>query len=303
MRILNIAYDDYANLAFDNARALQAAGIEAKAVKRTRHPFNYQDTAPVVSSTTLLHMVKDYDIIQLFHSWSWELEELVKMGKRLVVWHTGTTYRINPGIHNDIFNPVVELCITDQTEFMHLGGKNIQYMATAVEETPPPRILERPFKIGHYPSNRTVKGSDKIDLMVKTVIGAGSLDHKYLTGPPIAHSYNLERMRECCIYIELFANTHMGREYGCYGVTAFEAAAQGCLVFTQNLHPEVYEQAYGLCPFVITNTEHTFAMHLEWCLSSSEEELYKKMYKSWELIMKNHSMKATGERMKKILGI
>ncbi len=307
MKIINISYDDHANLAFNNANALRSVGIYCTSCKRRSHPFDYAEEDLVVSENAMLDLCADADVIQLFHSYNPPFVRSMK-DKKFVVWHTGTAYRLNPESCNEIFNPWVNLTITDQCEFMHLGAKNIHYMATAIDTDkikPLEKEIKKPYLIGHYPSNPTVKGTDKIREMIAELAKEFPYDFIFDCDETILpHERNLERIAKCDIYIEMFAPTQHGKEYGCFGVTAFEAAAMGVVCITQNSYPKVYEDAYWKYkPFIIANDEKEFYNLLKDYLLNDVNFLINDKAAVRRNLVSNHSLQATGERMKKLLEI
>lgn len=301
MKVLNVCWDDYSNLSFNNAQALQSVGIDCIAVKRVKHPFGYEQEAKVVSNKEMLELCAGADVVQSFHSWNPGFS-LMRKSKR-IIWHTGTSYRLNPESCNNNFANITEMTMTDQTEFLKLGAKNIHYMACAIDTDKYPVSNKqpiRPFTIGHYPSNETVKGTDKIIEMLT------SLPFEFVYGmnkKTIPHKENLSRIADCDIYIELFAPTQHGKEYGCFVVTAFEAAALGKIVITQNNNEDVYKDAYGDCPFLIANTEEKFKSIVGHLLSMSENYIKAQQEIARERLVKNHSLEATGERWVKLLAM
>jgi len=153
-----------------------------------------------------------------------------------------------------------------------LGMKNETYIATAINTDkfkPIEKTVKNPYLIAHYPSNEIVKGTAKIVEMLQKIEGANFT----LNTDRVNHKAQIERMQGCDIYVELFAPTQRGKEYGCFGVTAFEAAALGKIVFTNNLNQKVYSDAYGDCALVIANTELNFIQKMKWILGLNEKEI------------------------------
>jgi len=104
MRICNISFDDYSNFSHDNANALRSVGIDCKDFKRVKHPFDYGTESKVATTEEIKREISKADIVQLFHSDSTWLDLAWSLGKRVFVYHTGTTYRMNPIHCNSIFN-------------------------------------------------------------------------------------------------------------------------------------------------------------------------------------------------------
>lgn len=302
MRIINISYDDYANFAHENANSLRAVGVDCIDLKRVKHPFSYGTESKVATSTEIQNQIKKADIVQLFHSDHTWLDYAYNLGKRIVVYHTGTAYRQNPENCNNIFNEKVERCFTDQCEFIGLGMKNETYIATAINTykfKPSNKAVSAPYKAYHFPSNPTVKGTEKIkEMMLKIENGIFKVNEDRVN-----HLVQMERMSECDIYIELFAPTQHGKPYGCFGVTAFEAAALGKIVFTNNIRQKVYSDAYGDCALIIANTELDFIQKMKWVLGLNEKHIVNLQEQSRNWVVQNHSYIATGLRLKKLLNI
>lgn len=304
IKVLNCCVDDYANYSYDNSMALRAVGIDAVSIKRVKHVFGYSEQSQVVSIGTMTDLIRKADIIQLMHSDEHALNICVALKKKnIYVYHTGTKYRNAPDHHNKVFNPHVKAAFTDQTEFMGTGLKNEAYIAGAVDAKKQKAFwfeVRKPFIIGHYPSNPVVKGTDKIVEMMRKV--RGPFTFKY-SKTKVSNVAQIERLKECDIYIELFKPELNGRPYGCYGVTAFEAAAAGKVVITNNIRPDVYARAYGDCPFVIANTEADFIKEVTRLIHLQPIELSKLQIDTFNWVINKHSYKATGERIKSLLNI
>ncbi len=307
MKILNLSYDDWANYSHDNANALRSIGVQCVDLKRKPHSFGYESESKVVNHERILTEIRNADIVQLMHSYSDYLRYAVDQGKRIIVYHTGTAYRVNPNNCNEIFNPFVEATFTDQCEFMELGAKNIKYVATAIDTNkiePLPWEYKGKTTFAHYPSNSTVKGTNEILMMLEMVANGEErffLNHSNDTMP---HHEQIKRMSWCDVYIELFKPVLHGKPYGCYGVTAFEAAALGKIVLTNNIHEKVYHDAYGAtCGLWIANTEEHFKRCIEKLINYTPQRLADTMEFSRDWVKEKHSYRATGNYLKKLLNL
>lgn len=304
MKIINLSYDDYANFSYNNCMALRSVGIDCNSYKRIRHQFGYEDQCKIVSMDQILDLIKDADIVQLMHSDNTWLNICADLGKRVVVYHTGTAYRNNPDNMNTFFNPIVEKCFTDQCEFIGLGMKNETYTTVAIDTDkfkPLPWLVSGPFTIGHYPSNPEVKGTVSIVQMIKKL----KQPNKFVYAiDRVNHVSQIRRMSQCDIYIEMFKPILNCRPYGCYGVTAFEAASMGKIVITNNIREDVYYNYYQVEPALfIANTENTFLSLVDDILNSSKDEIKKMQQYSREWVIEKHSYKAIGERIARELKI
>jgi hypothetical protein len=304
MKVLNLALDDYANFSHTNAAALRSVGVQCKDLKIMRHPFQYETQSERATVAEMQRQIKGADVIQIMHTWPDALEMCKNLKKkRVVVYHTGTTYRTAPEKWNDVFNPYVSMCFTDQCEFIGLGAKNEMYIATAVDvkNTPVPvRPVKKPLEFAHFPSNPEVKGTKEIINMMQRLV----LETYFIfnvSGAKVSHPGQIERMGKCDVYIELFKPTLNGKPYGCFGVSAFEAAALGRIVVTQNIHEAAYAKVYGNCPLRITNTEQEFIDCIERLLGTPNQVLEEIQKETRAWMERNHSFEATGKRLKSIL--
>src|SRR3990172_6511634 len=307
--MLLICYDDYANYMYNTYKSLLAAGMECECIKIVKHPFSYNNEARVVDNKTALEKVRAAHIILYFHSnleW-WKIIHGLSERKRIIAFHTGTIYRRNPKEMNEIFKDAE--IFTDQCEFMHLeyNMNKWKYVATAVDTEkihPELKVIDLPYKVAHYPSKAETKGSAKI-LQLINLLPPHNHRMKFLfTDIKVSHADHMKRILECDIYIEMFAPTQHGNPYGCYGVTAFEAAALGKIVMTQNIYLNVYNKAYGCdYPFVMCNTEREFKDNLHKLIMMPKEEIQQLQAETRKCVVEKHSHKATGEHLKNILVI
>lgn len=306
MRIINVTYDDYANFSYDNAKALQSVGVDAESFKLKAHPFGYTNQSKVIDKAEMYEEISKADLVQIMHSDTLFLSMCTKLGKKCVVYHTGSKYRNSHVGLNDFFNPHVEMCFTDQCEFVGLGGKNIRYIATAIGteniKPSPYNKIDR-TKFAHYPSNLEVKGTMDIIRMVAEVhlkYPENKFDFQVSTDK-LPHAEQLARMSDCDVYIELFKLELLGNPYGCFGVTAFEAAALGKIVVTNCLHIHEYKKEYGNSPFIIVNTEHDFRNAIQTLSKYTRDEIETGQLSARSTIVDNHSYKATGYKLYNIL--
>lgn len=307
MKVVLLSYDDYANLAFDQAESLKSIGIDAESFKLIPHPFAYDKQSQVITREQMIREAEAAQTIVVMHSdltISGMVKEMTK--KNIAVYHTGSAYRGNPKVYNDEFNPYTFVTLTDQCEFMKLGAKNIEYNAAAIDVKSKLKFghqVKRPYSFAHYPSNPEVKGTEEIK---KMMLEAGINPEKAFfkcSSERVSHSEQLKRMDDCDIYIELFKPELRGKPYGCYGVTAFEAAAAGKIVITNNIHEEVYENAYGECALQIANTKEKFIQTVK-NLSELEDHMISALQtETYRWILRNHSYEANGIKMKNLLEI
>lgn len=306
MKVLNCCQHDWANFSHDNANALRSAGIYCVDVKEHSHRFNYDNESKIFSSNKILEQMNLCDVVQIFHS-DLKMLNLCKIAekKRIIVWHTGTYYRKESEKLNKEFNPFVEKSILALGEFYGKGAKNQQYMVGAIDtnKIKPSDLFHLPYKIAHYPSNSTVKGSDTIEEIARKLFNKFS--HKFtfkLSTRLVPYHEQLKRISECDIYIELFAPKQDGYNYGSWGITALEAAAMGKIVVTNHTTENVYNKTYGRkTPFIIANTKNELLEKLEKLINKNPEDIRKIQSETRSWVEKYHSYKATGEKLKWII--
>jgi glycosyltransferase involved in cell wall biosynthesis len=196
------------------------------------------------------------------------------------------------------FNPIVHKTVIALGEFAGYGAKNETYIVGAIDTD---KLIssgikpKRPYIAGHYPSNSLVKGTETINKIAGNIKGI-----KYLCSvEKVTYEEQLKRMAVCDIYIELFNPVLNGEKYGSFGISALEAAAMGKIVVTQNLSHKVYKENYGYCPLILCETENDLREKLELLGSMKPNEIKHLQDKTREWVVKNHSYKATGERILK----
>lgn len=296
MRVVNICTDDWANFSHANAKALRSIGVKCHDYKQNRHIFNYTEES-IIKPIEAIDF-NEYDVIQIFHSDLRCLEFVKGLNKKIVVYHTGTPYRERPQFMNEQFNPYVSISFSDHLEFHKLGAKNYTYIATAIDtdyiKYVDNGIVDK-IRFAHYPSNEGVKGTKEIIRMMQGI-------DCYFNHSTFRKDYaqQLQRMADCDVYIELFNKEIGGKEYGHYGVTAFEAAALGRMVITQCPYKELYKQYYNAeLPFFICNNEKKFKETISNIIDSPMINEYKREMREW--IEQYHSLEATGKYILKHL--
>lgn len=312
MNVLLLCYDDYANLAHTHTRALKSVGVQARCLKLKPHAFHYTEQGEVVRTEQMAEACRTATHIIVYHS-SLHVLGIVQnfvnkntQPRAVIGFHTGTTYREDPtGVRRAFDQAGTRLHLTDQCEFLlPESGKDLVYLAAAIDikairaQGTFPQIGSR-YCIGHYPSKADVKGTERIRHLIDTYGGAFRFQ---CSEERVPHREQIARMSACDIYLELFQPALAGKPYGCYGVTAFEAAALGRVVMTQNINEQAYRDAYGCAaPFLLCNTEEQFGIHLERLANMSPRKLQDLQEDTYLWINQHHSLPATGQRFARIL--
>lgn len=294
MRVLNLAWCDYCNFAYMNGKALNSIGIDCKTLVTIPHPRGYEESPQIATDEEMIDECHRADVVQVFHSFRKTLETATHGAKRIFGYHTGTRYRQHTASTNKAYNRYCERIFVDSPEFMPLGGRNVTYIATAIDTD---KILYSPTQnevpvFAHYPSNSKVKGTPKIIEMMTAHDVQFICNQDRLPAPE-----NYRRMAGCDVYVELFAPEQHGKPYGSFGVTAFEAAAMGKQVITNSLFHHVYTQAYGKDYLLVANTETEFHAAVEKAKEFRSE--HGQEIRAW--IEDKHSLKATGTYLSRFL--
>ncbi len=303
MKVINCSRTDWANFSSDNAAALRSVGVDAESLCMIKHSFDYVRPSTVCSQETIKQKMREADYVQIMHSCSHSLNAFIASGSKakLIVYHTGTIYRNDPGTFNNLFNPHVCRSVIALPEFSGLGSKNEQYIVGAVDTdsiTPSGRMPTLPYKVAHYPSNAEVKGAEQIIEMMDRL--RASHDDKFsfnYSSQIVNMPHQCARVDECDIYIELFKPFLNGKRYGSFGIQALEASAMGKVVITQCIMKSVYEKEYGESALFFPLTQEDFISTVMVLTenTSSENKMLQLHTREWAV--KNHSYKATGERL------
>lgn len=300
MKVVNISRTDWANFGYDNEKALESVGVTATSYCMIKHPFDYPACSLQLPRNLIIGAMRRADVVQIFHSCvsSLNMFKESRSNAKLIVYHAGTIYRNNPQMFNDLFNPVVIKSVVALGEFSRLGSKNEEYIVGAIDtgHIQPVYVESQYLRIAHFPSNAEVKGTDDIRRMIASLPDDRPFTFDCSTDS-VKYIDQLTRMQECDIYIELFKPILAGKKYGSWGITALEAACMGKIVVTQNLSADVYERNYGECPFILVRTEDEFIQKMRELLSMPYDQIRHLQERTREWVVRNHSYKATGERI------
>lgn len=304
MKVLNCCQSDWANFSHDNANALRSVGVHCIDVKIYRHSFGYPDQSRIMTLHEIRHQMLHADVVQIMHSDLKMLSLAKDMDKkRIIVYHTGTAYRQGSKMMNQIFNPHVEKSVLALGEFAGLGAKNEVYMVGAIDtrQIAHTENADKVYAVAHYPSNKW-KGSDTIERAIRDLHGQRQDFNFKMSRKTVDYDQQLKRMNGCDIYVELLSTHQMDKQYGSWGISALEAAAMGKIVVTCHTTESIYEEAYGVkTPFIVCHSEQELKDKLNHLLNQPLEEIRRLQGLSREWVVKYHSYKASGERIKWII--
>lgn len=294
--VLNLCGHDNANFMYDITRAMNMAGVRTEGMKRHRHSFRYPKELPAATPQHMLAKLRQADLVQIFHSdiRSLEILKISKFNGPVIVYHAGSIFRQNTGIVNSAFNPIVKKSVICLPEFSGLGAKNEVYMVGCID-TDRLQPCYGGTGFGHFPSSPGVKGTSEILKMISELKKIKMEYHD----KAVPYSEQIEKIKKCAIYIELFKPILNGYPYGSFGMTALEAAALGKIVITQCLRSDVYKAHYGNMPLALAHSEDDFKRMVRMYADMDPQEILnlQKLTRQW--VETKHNMMATGEYIKK----
>lgn len=232
--VVGVCTEDHANYAFLMTKALQTAGVDAMSFCTVEHPFGYEESSTVIDTDMMLEVMRDADVIQIMHSDPLPLRLLQQLPKKdVVVYHTGSRYRQDSRTYNIMFKGI--RAVIALAEFSETSDGI--YIPPCIDTNKlQADFTDHGHTFAHYPSNVAVKGSDVIKAVIPEV---------EFSPVHVSHEDNLERMRACDIYVEMFKLKLGAASYGSFGMTALEAAALGKVVVSSYLWKEYYESNFG----------------------------------------------------------
>jgi hypothetical protein len=274
--------------------ALRSVGVDAQAWTRKPYFFPVPEQAELVLD--LQKKKKELiavETICYMHSRFQKFPVQIN-GKKLAVFHGGSNYRRNPSERNRLFNKLVFVTLIQTPDLMGLGAKNEVWMIPPVdtEYIRPVDYKSKEVIFAHFPRHPKSKRSNIILEAVKS-IDSIRFDYKF---EQIPWEENIKRMSNCDVYIE-------SQAYGLgeWGVTALEAAALGKVVVTVFKSKERYEREWGPCPIIPANSKEELRLILKGlaCLTKKDIRNHQEETRKW--VVQNHSLEATGKRLKGVL--
>jgi len=324
--VLLLCVQDNANTGWKIFKCLQSLGLKVMGFKGEFHPFAYPEQLPIhpylrmaseMDGAAFHFNIPDFEgyfqesrVIHYMHSYFIGVKRPLDK-KRVVVQHGGAFYRVNPEMHNTLFNPIADATIIQMPDLWNLGAekKHLIYFPVQTDTLMPNYRRANPDKIviGHFPSRSTWKGSD----VIGSVLDRLKAEPKYAdafeyvgfrTDQDIKDNWSIwynqiQKYRDCDIIIDNLSSIAQDREYGEWGNTAFEASALGKIVVTASIHHDLYEQEYGECALQIANDEKAFEKTIRNLLSMGPAELVDLKQKARTWVVEKHSIEATANRL------
>ena len=320
-KILALTFNDWANTGWRFTRCLRSLGLDVTYWKGRPHKFGYLDEGPIhpylekgivlsqypvaILCRELKEEIEAHDIIHFFAS-TMIVSGADLTGKKIVVNHGGSTFRIGTEAVKAAFNPYVDYSIIQCPDLLGLGAKNevLIYYPVDTEFLQPDYEAHEKVVIGHWPSSPHNKGTREIievieklerDPAVKdrfTYIGQRVVEKQTIPWPD-----HLARVRGCDVIIESMQPDIDGRKFGEWGNQALEAAAMGKVVITNMLSADTYLKEYGSCPLLIANDPVQLESQIRAavCASAEATRAHKERMRAWAV--EKHSMAATAQRL------
>lgn len=321
--ILMLTYNDWSNTGWRFSKCWESLGLEVEFYKGKKHRFGYPEQGPIhpalnnktpVSKAPVTIVVPELkSLVESAPVVHFIASTFIDTGadlsnKTVIVQHGGATYRNNTEKVNTVLNPKLSYTIIQSPDLLGLGAKNEILISFPVDTDfiQPFFKVNRPLKIGHFPSNSSAKGTNTILKTIKTM----NLDSYYVgkRKPGVKSEWtnwkdNLKRMAQCDIIIEKLQPELKRGLSGEWGNTALEAAALGKIVITSSHKGDAYHFEYGDHPLLIANNQKELETQLADMFSMSEKEILDLKQKTRQWAEDKHSIKSTGNRlMEKIYG-
>lgn len=288
--LILVCLNDWSNVGYILQRSLQSVGVDALALKRKSHGFNYPRQADLVPRPVLDSYVERTKSVIFMHSQF--IDVPLRQGQTISVFHGGTKYRKHPKAINRRFNPLVSATFIQTVDLLNLGAKNEVWLIPGVDYDSlpePQRYKSGSRTFAHYPRG-DYKGTEG---MLKAVSEAEEeitfeFDHskEFLSWPD-----HLSRMNRCDVYIDCL------EPCGEWGMTALEAASLGKVVITNFGGNSLYQETYGSHELLVANTPEEITERIFEVLSWSDSEVRSKQQATLEWARGTHSYEATGRRI------
>jgi hypothetical protein len=298
IKVVLLSHCDYANVGYHLAMALCEMGIEAKAYAESVHPFQYPQQAEICKDDRLQEIISGAQILQFMHRYFNGLYvDFAHQG--IVVFHGANEYRRNSCRFNRRYNPVVDVTLIQTRDLFDLGAKNKVWFMPAIDTTylQPQFNANQILQIAHFPSSTRSKGTKDIVKAVRSLQPQQCRFNFNYSTSAVTWSKNIERIRQCDIYVDACLPFLRGKRYGEWGVAALEACALGKIVITHSQSAELYEKEWGVkWPLQIANSSIEIKDRIKFILDLSDAERQKLRQQSRCWIEQYHSYRPTALR-------
>lgn len=311
--VLIATFKDLSNVAWRTSECLKSLGLNVRVFKAMNH-MEYGHGCELIS----MHRIKGVP-------YAFRCPKLTELAKEAKVLHFTSGTFIDTGINNNkksiVFqcggrplvgrgdkraatvnyvNKFVDYSILQHPCLLNVGLNNPVLIKTAIDSNSITPVYNQKYRnklvVGHFPSNKRVKGTDKINKVIQNL--KKNYNFEYLTSTDrVPWDKQLERVSECDVIIECLTPVFKGFEFGEWGAAALESASLGKITVTNSRNENIYEREYCKSDLVVANTRKQLKKKLIKILNMSDKEILKKKIKTRKWIERNHSMEATSQRL------
>lgn len=293
MNLALICTRDNCNRTAKMVRAIETVeGVQVRGLTERPHPFGYDKQLELGTVKGFKSLIAWADVVWLtmgnvkLHK---QYEKHIK-GKKLIVTHTGSKYRLNSKAYNDYFNPIANGHILLGHDHMKLGAVNSRFNSLRiVEPTPKPKRHKGAVKFGHFPSNPKKKGTDAILSVLKQL----GVDYT-VSAKTVSHKANLQRMADCDVYIDQLMPTMNGIVFGESGNQTYEALSLGCITVSNMTDTSHYKARHGEPNFIVANSTEQLYATLSILNELPKAEVERVRLDSWKAVQHQHGYEAMG---------
>ena len=318
LKVLFVSASDYAFLGYSLAKSLKAVDVQAVAVSNRYSPLKPKsEQGQVYEWNEVLNLVRKTYVIIWMHSLYTVFPIDVLQGKKCVVFHGGTRYRLKSKRINNQFNSQVHLSLVQTGELLGKGAKNEHWILPPVdvEGIKPDYSFGSKLTIGHFTSHPGKSRKSKLRIkgtpLITSIVESLRRDKKmpsFVFRHQGSHlrpwKENMKRMAKCDIYIESLSQGQEGNvNRHDWSIQALEACALGCITITNFRFEGRYEREYGKHGLIVANTGKELRKVLIDLLQKDQEELLRLKRRAREWVERLHSYKAVGNRLVRVLGL
>jgi len=198
------------------------------------------------------------------------VRELKKRGKAIICLYTGSDLRTR-----GVIPPIDQLADLNLTlEFDHLVlHPRLQHVFFPLEVrrfSLASNCNDHRIVIGHAPTNRVAKGSDKVIDVVKSLMREFPIDLELIEG--VSHDEAIRRKAKCDIFIDQLGD--LG-----YGINAVEALAMGICTCTALVSG--FTKKYPDHPFVEVDADNLRGRLMDLCQHPQKRQGLRQLGRAW----------------------
>ena len=328
--LILITNNDWSNTAYRFTKSLKNINYRMTMIKFTSHIFNYKYQGitlkfkkDIISNYPNIYNIEDSEnflinLVDNFKNIWFHASQIPYINQKNIinylsnknyfVSHGGSSYRNNMSIVSKYFNKICKRTLIQCPDLLK-GSSNYEtliYYPVDIDFIKPDFTFKDKDKlvVAHYPSSESTKGSDIIIPILKKFEDKIILNCTKEVGKNksrIDWESNLQRYKECDVYVETIKPILHNKDYGEWGNTCLEAAASGCIVLTNCTHLDLYIKNYkNIPPILICNNTLELENNINMLIGMNREEIFKLKNKFRKWCEEYHNFKITGEKIKNL---